>query len=570
MGLVTGALQIGKNAILSYQSALQVVGNNIANAGVDGYTRQSPILTSMPGVTLPEGLMPGGGVALTSLQRHLDEALLTRLRASVGDEQKNLAEQQALSQVESLYNELSDEDLSSLLSNFFNSFDGVQNSPGPEGMSTREIAIHAGQSVATRLHEMRSGLLNLHEQLNQQIIDVTRQANDLAKQVAGLNLEIVRAESTGQGAAASLRDQRDGVLKQLAQFMDIQTSETPEGAVNVYVGSEPLVQYTRSRGLTAEQELVGDRTVVSVRFADSNGPVKIGSGQIAGLVSSRDESVYGQVQEIDKLAATLIEQVNRIHSQGQGLTTLTAITGAYDVLDTTAALSSAGSTGLPLAVSNGSFKLTVKDSNGVAQEYVIAASEAGLGTDMSLQDLVGQINSTAANVTASITSDNRLRLQAAGGYSFTFGEDTSGAMAALGMNAFFTGTDAKNIAVESGLAGDSGRLAAAKTGRAGDGSNAAALASLGDKKMGQSGASIPQLWAAAVSSLGAASSAARHNSEATHSVSQSLQAQRESISGVNTDEEAVNLLRYQRSFQAAARYISIVDQLVDEMLGMVR
>jgi flagellar hook-associated protein 1 FlgK len=85
MGLTNGALQIGQSALLTYQSALQAVGNNIANSSTDGYVRRTPQLTSMPGVPLAEGLMPGGGVALTALQRSLDEALESRLRAAIGD-----------------------------------------------------------------------------------------------------------------------------------------------------------------------------------------------------------------------------------------------------------------------------------------------------------------------------------------------------------------------------------------------------------------------------------------------------------------------------------------------------
>jgi flagellar hook-associated protein 1 FlgK len=568
MGLTNGALQIGQSALLSYQSALQAVGNNIANSSTDGFVRRTPQLTPMPGVPLPEGLMPGGGVALTALQRSLDEALEARLRAAIGDEQKSLTEQQILSQVESLYNELGDHNLSSLLSAFFNAFEDVQNQP--TDIPTRTVAIAAGQSLAKQLQQTRSSLLEMNDHLNQQIVDATRQANDLIRQIADLNLQIVAAESAGKGAAASLRDQRDGALKQLAQLMDIQSAETPEGAVNVYVGNLPLVQYARYRSLTTVEELDGDRMVVAVRFADDNGPVTIASGQIAGLVNARDQQICGQIQQLDQLAAALIEQVNRLHSQGQGLEGLTDLTGAYGVLDPSAALNAAGS-GLSFAPANGAFKLTVDAGTDQSQEYVIPISLTGLGADTSLNDLVDYINANVANVTASVTSENHLRLQAAAGHSFAFGADSSGALAGLGMNVFFTGRDAADIGVESELAAHPQWLAAARENRPGDGSNAAAISALNDTGVpGLNGLSIPQQWRSVVGQLATASGQARHDTETTHSVSQSLESQRASISGVNTDEEAVNLMQYQRSFQAAARYISIVDQLVSEMLSLVR
>jgi flagellar hook-associated protein 1 FlgK len=577
MGLVNGALQIGQGALLSYQSALQVIGNNIANGGTDGYVRQTPLLTALRGVPLAGGLMPGGGVALTALQRNLDEAVESRLRAAIGDEQMNLAERQALTQLEALYNELGDQGLSSLLNDFFAAFQGVQNTPAD--LPTRGIAISAGQTLAEQLQQTRKDLLGMYSQLNQQIQTLTGRANDLASQVADLNREIVRAEAGNPGAAAALRDQRDGVLKRLAEVIDIATIETPQGAVNVYVGNQPLVQLTKSRGLTAAIQTDTYGSTVSVRFADTNETLSLTTGQIVGLTAVRDVHLTGQIQQIDTLAAKLIEQVNRLHSQGQGLDILTDLTGSSRVDDPTAALNS-NAAGLPFEPVNGTFKMTVgqitkdpatgKDVMTDKLEYVIPVSLMGVGADMSLQDLVHYINTNVSDVTASVTPDNRLRLQASSGCGFSFSEDTSGGLAALGMNVFFTGSNASNIGVESNLAANPGRLAAGLSGAEGDGSNAGRIAALATASVPGLGNSIPGYWQATVAHLASSSAAAQNASLATHGVAQSLLAQRESVSGVNTDEEAVNLMRYQRSFQAAARYVSIVDELVNEMLSMVR
>jgi flagellar hook-associated protein 1 len=578
MGLTNGALQIGQGALLSYQSALQVIGNNIANGGTDGYVRQTPLLTAVQGVPLAEGLMSGGGVALTALQRNMDEAVESRLRAAIGDEQMSLSERQALVQVESLYNELGDQGLSTLINNFFAAFQAVQNTPAD--LPTRGIAISAGQALAGQLQQTRSDLLGMYDQLNKQIQTLTGKANDLASQIADLNREIVRAESGNPGAAASLRDQRDGALKQLAAIIDIHTVETPQGAVNVYVGNQPLVELTESRGLTAAIETSTYGSTVDVRFTDTNEPLTINSGEIVGLTTARDVHLAGQIQQIDTLASALIEQVNRLHSQGQGLDILTDLTGSYTLDDPAAALNSSAA-GLPFEPANGTFKLTVgqitkdpatgKDVVNNTTEYVIPVSLMGLGADMSLNDLVSYINANVSDVTASVTADGRLRLRASSGYGFAFSEDTSGGLAALGMNVFFTGHNAGDIGVESKLAANPGMLAAGLSSADGDGTNAGRIAALAMVAVpGLGNLSIPQQWQATVAQLASSSAAAQHASEATHGVSQSLQAQRESVSGVNTDEEAVNLMRYQRSFQASARYISIVDQLVDEMLSMVK
>lgn len=574
MGL-TGALELGKTALLSYQSALQVVGNNIANAGVDGYARQTPRMSSLQGTPLPEGLLAGGGVALTALQRNMDEALEGRLRAASGDEANSNTQQQTLTGIESLYNELSDNDLSSQMSAFFNAFAAVQNTP--QDVSLRDTAITTGQTLATQIQHMRTELQRSHDQINSQITDAVGQANDFAQQVADLNLQIVQAEAGGKGAASSLRDQRDGVLKQLAGLMDIQTVETPEGAVNVFVGNVPLVQYAQSRGLKTETEQAGDRTLVSVHFADDDGSVTIQSGQIAGLLTSRDQHVYGQIQQLDSLAANLIRQVNLVHSQGQGLEGFSTVS-SQPVLDPSAALNS-GTVGLPFQPTSGSFKMTVTTVTNAAavppqiqsREYDIPVSLPSAGGGTSLSDLASYIAGNVAGVTATVTSDNRLQLTATGDNTITFGKDTSGALAALGVNSFFTGTNAGDIGVDANLAEHPELLAASSNNQPGDGGNAGAIAALADDQKAPAGTqTIPAQWRAIVSALATTSHAANNANEAAHNVTQSLTAQRESVSGVNTDEEAVHLMTYQRSFQAAARYISLVDQLVNEMLSMVK
>src|SRR5512137_2319347 len=127
MGLVNGALQIGKTALLAYQSALQVTGNNVANAGSDVYTRQTPVLRPVLGGTIPEGFMPGGGVALGELKRNVDESLMNRLRSAMGDQAMVLAQQQNIGQIESSMNELGDVNLSQQIQAFFNAFSSLQN-----------------------------------------------------------------------------------------------------------------------------------------------------------------------------------------------------------------------------------------------------------------------------------------------------------------------------------------------------------------------------------------------------------------------------------------------------------
>ena len=86
MGLLNSALQIGRSALLSYQGALQVVGNNISSAAAPGYTRLSPQLDPLQGVPMAGDLQPGAGVAMSAIQRNIDESLEARIRLAIGSE----------------------------------------------------------------------------------------------------------------------------------------------------------------------------------------------------------------------------------------------------------------------------------------------------------------------------------------------------------------------------------------------------------------------------------------------------------------------------------------------------
>src|SRR5689334_21731054 len=119
---LNGALQIGRTALTASQAALQVAGNNMANAATPGYHRLSTHLDPMRGEMLGRTQQVGGGVDLQAIRREIDTALQSRHRDALSQEHASLIDQQFLTSIETLQNELSDNDLSSLLSTFFNSF----------------------------------------------------------------------------------------------------------------------------------------------------------------------------------------------------------------------------------------------------------------------------------------------------------------------------------------------------------------------------------------------------------------------------------------------------------------
>ena len=588
MGLLNSALQIGRSALLSYQSALQVVGSNISSVGSPDYTRLTPELDPLQGNSLTRGLQPGAGVALTGIRRDIDEALEARVRLAISGQESASTQQATLARVEAIFDDQTGAGIAARLQAFFNSLDNLQNTP--DDLATRDLVLSSASGLAESQRSLRSRLIELGTDADGQIAGLVTSANQIVRGIAELNERITRAEAgtafggSGRAQATGLRDQRDALLRDLSEIFDVTTKAQPNGALNVYVGSEVLVQGTTTRSLIAVEETDGEFIRTSVRFADTNAHIPVGGGKLGGLTVSRDQHAYARIAALDDMAAAVIDGVNRIHANGQGLAGYRSVVGTYDLLATDVALDSSA-TGLTFTPRNGSFFITVADdATGTPIAYRIdveldgSADGSADGGNTTLESLVARMNEQVEGVTASITSDRRFALTAGEGFTFTFGhdgaqyrEDTSNVLAALGINTLFTGSSAKDIAVSDALMQSPALLAAATANFVGDGTNAGRIAALeSDGSDRLDGASLPGAYQTIANAVAVTASAVNDNAQAADTILFSLTTQKEAISGVNLDEEAIALLKFQRAFQGAARFITVVDNMLAELIALVR
>ena len=574
MGLLNSALQIGRSALLSYQGALQVVGNNISSAATPGYTRLSPQLDPLQGMPIAGDLQPGAGVALSAIQRNIDESLESRIRLAIGDETAATARGGALVRMESFFDDLNRTGVGTRLDEFFAAFDELLNAP--EDIAIRDLTVSAGEALSGSIQNLRSQLTALGDDVDGQIGSLAVSADALARQIARLNREITEVEAGRPAQATGLRDQRDGLLRQLSEIFDVTVREQADGTINIYIGGETLVQGSSVRGLIASEELDGEQTRTSIRFADTNQQVQVRAGTLAGLLSVRDQD--SRIAMLDQLAEAIIFEVNRIHADGQGSSGFRSVIGAADVFDPDASLDSAAA-GLVQTPDNGSFYITVvNDATQTPVAHRIDVSLDGTSQGTTLASLAADISAQVDGVTASVTNDNRLRLDADAGVSFVFGfdgqdarPDTSGVLAALGINTFFSGSDARSMAVNETLKAQPSLLASASVFLPGDGTIAGRIAQLSSLASGKlDAASIPEFYRRMTNGAAVATAAARDDVDAASSILISLQTQRESISGVNLDEEAIQLIKFQRAFQGTARFIRVVDDLLTELIALVR
>lgn len=576
---LTGSLQIGNSALTASQLAIQVTGNNLANAATPGYTRQLALLQPARGDHSRPGMSVGQGVRVRDVQRQIDQALQSRLWAGVSHEASSDQALRLLGQLESTLNELSGNDVSSELSAFFNVWSERANLT-----QSSAAVVQQGERLAQFMQRVRSDLLGQRGQIDRQIGSMVVRADALLTEIAGLNAEVARAETSG-GRANDLRDRRDALVTELSQYLDVSVVEQPTGSIDILVGSTPVLLGGRSRGLEVRRESVNGRLEVSVAVRDDGQKLPLTSGRLGAMLQARAEGIDRTVERLDAVASELIFQVNRVHSTGTNTRGLTTTTGSLAVAsaDRTLALNDPANAtlgGLPFSAVNGGFLVRVKQSaTGSVDEVYIrvdldgrdATGAVGFGNDTSAEDIRTALNAVTG-LNASFTADGKLRVSADPGFEFSFGDDSSGALAVLGVNSYFTGSNASDIGVRQALKDAPGALAAGRIVNGAFVENATALevAGLQDRSLTALGdRTLRAAWTDEVQRIGVETQAAATRADAAMLVRESLDAQRAAVSGVSIDEESVNLLTFQRQYQGAARFISVVDELTRTLISIV-
>ena len=568
---VTSSLQIGRTGLLASQAAIETTGNNLANLATPGYKVQRVDLSPVGERRVAGGHSVGQGVQIDSITRQVSEAVEARLRSAIADESAAAAASDQISRLEAVQNELTDRDLSSRLGAFFNAWS--QLTTNPQDPSLRTLVTAEGTSLSSFINDLRSSYNEIRSESATALNESIESAESLLQRIESVNTAISGAEGGGNAEAASLRDQRDGLLGELAQFLDISVVEQNDGRIDIYVGSLPVMLNGQSRGLELRTQTKDGETVSDVIISEDGSALDISSGELGARIEFINQTLQSSIDALDRLTGQLIFQTNRIHSQGQGTKLLQEASASNAVADTTVALNDLETTELPFAAGNGTFEISVvSEATGQARTTVIEVDLDGVDptNDTSLDDLAAAINAIAG-VTAGIDLDGQLQIRAdSANNRLAFSNDSSGVLAALGINDFFTGSDAFDINVSDQLIADPAKLAAAQDRLPGDNRNALALAALRDEANANlNGLSITRAWSHEVETIGTQLAQAQDQQAAASVVRDNLNARQAAISGVNADEETINLLSYQRAYQASARFITVVDEMTQTLLSLV-
>ena len=574
-------LNIAATALNAQQNGISVTAHNIANVNTEGYTRQRPVLDARQ----PEvygGLVMGRGVEVDTVAQYSDKLIENRLNQEKSNMSSSSEMEKYMQVLEGLFNENSDTSISTMLTDFWNGWYDISNNP--TGASERILLYEHSSLITEQFNTLSSDLTQIKTDLTSAVNTGLETINSLTNQIAQLNNQIVGMEANG--TANDLRDKRNVLVSQLNEYLDIKSFEQSNGSLTIVSAKgSTLVQGNSSY----ELEMGGDNGERVIWHNSSGSDVDItdyiSNGKLGGWLDARDEVVHKYQLDLDALAKEFVWSVNQQHSQGVGLEGFTSVIGSYQATDTGAALDLSG---LSLAdkIVDGDFRLCLYDSNGNYDSDATLTIDADL---TSIDGIVSTINAIdgGTNISATVV-DGKLQISSANGYTFAFSDDTSNVLAALGINTFFTGSDAAGMGVNDAIALNKNNIAAAQVSSdgsiaSGNNTNALAITDLQNTSLGISQwtcdringniegsfmSTVEDYYHSMVGSIGIASASVSRNRSFSELMVNELSNIRDSVSAVSLDEEMTNLIAYQHAYTAAAKLINVSDEMLKTLLDV--
>ncbi|MBI5896480.1 MAG: flagellar hook-associated protein FlgK [Desulfobacterales bacterium] len=315
---ISNLLNIASTALTTQQRAIDITGNNIANVNTEGYSRLRVNMVQSTPVRDHLGSMSTGVHAEQKIERFYDRFITMQLN----NENENLgrwdAQKTALEKVEVLFDEVSGFGLGTAMADYWNSWQDVINNPS--GHVERTSLLSAAQYMANTFNQLSENITKVQEDIGTNVTNIVGDINQIADQIAELNRKVTQVEVNGHNAN-DYRDQRDLLVLNLSKLIDIDSFEDGDGNITIMVGGgKPLVERTATWDLST----VNVGGVVQVYWNDSSGgsediTTRIASGELKGWIEARDVVINDYQTRLDDLAATMIAEVNTLHSAGYGL-----------------------------------------------------------------------------------------------------------------------------------------------------------------------------------------------------------------------------------------------------------
>ena len=549
---MSGILGTALSGLIAFQRSLDTTSHNIANVNTDGYSRQRAELATRPAEFTGAGYI-GQGVNIATVSRSYDQFVTNQLTSST----TAFAETKTLSTLASQVDNIIANEATGLLpalKSFFNAVNEVANDPS--SLPARQAVTSEAGSLTQQFNVLSSQFGGLRNQTNKQLQTTVDNINSYAESIAALNSKIVTdsGRTSGEQLPNDLIDQRDALVAKIAEKISVSTIAQQDGSISLFVSQGQSLVLGANAAKLSLAGSSNDPSHLNILIGGRDISKQITGGELSGALKFRDEVLDPAQQQLGLVAAGFAVQFNTVHTAGfdlngdAGTAVFSLGTPVLTVPVTTNSsnVGSATATYDPLTIG----QLTPSD-------YQLSYN----GTDYSLKRLS---DNTIANLGAGTTISTVTTINGPG---FTL--STSGVSTTDSFLIRPTFDAAKKI---TALITDPAKIAAAvTTGAPGDNTVALRLADLEKKSVLLGGkATFNDAYGQLVAKVGTLTNAAKISSSAQEVLFNQAKQNRESLAGVNLDEEAANLIKFQQSYQAAAQVVSVARSLFDTLIGAVR
>ena len=622
-------LELGKRSLGAHEQALQTTGHNLSNASTEGYSRQRVEFAEMEPLFMP-GLnredrpgQLGQGTVVSRIERIRDELLDRRIVAQAGGEGYWKTRDPYIRQLDQMYLEVGDNSLRAKMDAFW---DGWQElSRHPADSAPRTALLERARTLVDGIHDRFQGLKGLQDMADEDIMLTVERVNELSRQIAGLNNDIQKIIAQGD-RPNDMFDRRDLLVDKLSSIIEITVDRRDSDEFMLHTGGLVLVQggIGRQFEITRGVDTEGYGRISWADTGDIFEPTR-GRGSLSALLELRDDTIEREMQTLDNLAMNFVDLVNENHRAGYGINGRTGLDfftehhfvtnvdgnydrdgdGEYDStyiyrVNGTNTLDERAQVGL-----EGTITLSAFDPAGAGGQTL---TQIPYYAEDTVADIVSRINNSGADVTARLNREGRLSLrgtvtesrddpdfvirhiedsgrflegyagmlQASGpGGAFDWGAE--GAVAAFRGGDYSTAPVAhpsgwievnplllrETASVASGY-GENGRQA-----NPGNGDAALAIAAIRNTvvMVGRLG-TFDDYFADSVGRIGLLGEQSGRALETQSQIMKQLHDMRQSVSGVNMDEELANMIKYQHGYQAAARFVTTVNSMLDILMRL--
>lgn len=541
------------SGLVAFQRNMAVTGHNITNVTTDGYTRQTVEMETRTPNASGSGFI-GSGVSAVTVKRNYDQFLFDQMISR----NSTYGQLNTLDQMASRIDNMLGDDLSGLdpsLQTFFDSLHGVANNP--TSAPARQVLLSDALSLVNRFGIMGQQFDDLRVTVNTQLETLTQEVTSIASSIADLNEGIALQKGLAGGQPPNdLLDKRDMLVNRLSELVSVNTLEADDGSLNVFIGSgQSLVLGTISNVFNvspnsfdlSENEINLTSSTVSYPISD-----QLSGGMIGGLLEFRREILNPAQNALGRIAVALADQINTQHQAGDDLN------GASGGLffNNIVSISPEVLTNSNNAGGSDTVSITINDTSQIkASDYRLNYD----GADFTLTRLSdGVVVGGPAALPIAVAADG-ITVSVAGGASYTAGDS-------------FLIRPVRKGAQDIAMAlTDPAEFAAAASGvpvLRGDNTNVLAMATMQTQKlMGNGTETFQTAYGRMVASVGVQTSEARVNASAQKALLERASDRVQAVSGVNLDEEAANLIKFQQSYQAAARVIAMANEIFQTLIN---